>query len=86
MIPVSAVSAGRAPKWEGKVPLGSDIMLDALMERKVAHQAKKFVQELDGGGDKPLNRLRSPEGTEKVRGWQVDRTVAGVEDVKVEGK
>mmetsp|Transcript_21419 Transcript_21419/g.59474 ORF Transcript_21419/g.59474 Transcript_21419/m.59474 type:complete len:256 (+) Transcript_21419:256-1023(+) len=50
MIPVSAVAAGRAPKWDDRVPTGSDILLDALMEQKVAMHAKSFLESQESPG------------------------------------
>mmetsp|Transcript_40018 Transcript_40018/g.95095 ORF Transcript_40018/g.95095 Transcript_40018/m.95095 type:complete len:296 (-) Transcript_40018:152-1039(-) len=52
VLPVSAVSAGIAPDWSGKFPTGSDILLDAVLEQRVAMRAKAFLdaQGPQGGG------------------------------------
>lgn len=44
-IEVSAVSAGLAPERSKSMPTGSEIVLDALMEELVAHQAAAFMQQ-----------------------------------------
>lgn len=42
VIPVSAVQAGLAPNRTGTTPTGSEVLLDALQEERVAHQARVF--------------------------------------------
>lgn len=42
-LPVSAVALGRAPSRADSTPTGADILLDALREQEVAHQAQQFL-------------------------------------------
>lgn len=42
-LPVSAVALGKAPSRADSTPTGADILLDALYEQEVAHQAQQFL-------------------------------------------
>jgi len=60
MLPVSAVAAGKAPDRSGTMPTGADIMIDALMEHKVAMQAKRFMEGAASAGGSASSSDRSP--------------------------
>eukprot|EP00884_Botryococcus_braunii_P005296 jgi/Botrbrau1/14768/Bobra.0284s0002.1 len=47
-MPVSAVMAGRVPDRSSSIPTGADIMLDAVAEEDVAHQALQFLKRQPG--------------------------------------
>lgn len=47
-MPVSAVTAGRVPNRSSSIPTGADIMLDAIAEEEVAHQALRFLKQQPG--------------------------------------
>ena len=47
-LPVSAVALGKAPSRSDTTPSGSDILLDALHEQEVAHQAQQFLNTEQG--------------------------------------
>lgn len=42
-LPVSAVAAGKAQKYAGSLPLGSDIMADVIAEEEIAAAAQMFM-------------------------------------------
>lgn len=47
-LPVSAVALGKAPSRSDTIPTGSDVLLDALYEQEVAHQAQQFLNTEQG--------------------------------------
>jgi len=51
--PGSAAAAGLLPERAGRVPSGAEMMLDALREERVAHQALEFMRQQQGLGGAP---------------------------------
>lgn len=49
-LPISAAAAGRVPDRTGTTPTGSEVMLDALMEEKIAQHAVAFLRGAGRGG------------------------------------
>jgi hypothetical protein len=59
-IPVSAAAAGLLPERAGRVPSGAEMMLDALREERVAHQALEFMRQQQGLGGAPAAAAAPP--------------------------